>query len=104
MKQSIVTGRFACNYKSENERLCNCNEVKNEVLVCFIVIIIVIFEKFSIFKSLCMSQRLLVLQRILSFFSYYYCYYYSSPRQNLVRTSPPTLLKKQFCHLAHIFI
>ena len=68
MKQSIETGRFACNYKSENERLCNCNEVRNEVLVCFIVTIIVIFEKLSIFKSLCMSQRLLVLQRILSFF------------------------------------
>ena len=29
-----------------------------------------------IIKSLCMSQRLLVLQRILSFFSYYYYYYY----------------------------
>ena len=34
----------------------------------------------AIFKSLCLSQRLLVLQRILSFFSsssyYYYCYKY----------------------------
>ena len=30
----------------------------------------------TVIKSLCMSQRLLVLQRILSFFSYYYYYYY----------------------------
>ena len=39
-----------------------------------------------------MSQRLLVLQKILNFFSYYYSYSYSSSssRQNLVRTSPPS--------------
>ena len=58
-------------------------------------------------KSLCMSQRLLVLQKILNFFSYYYYYYSyssSSSRQNLVRTSPPTVLMLQICHLAHIFI
>ena len=58
-------------------------------------------------KSLCMSQRLLVLQKILIFFSYYYYYYSyssSSSRQNLVRTSPPTVLMIQICHLAHILI
>ena len=30
--------------------------------------------------------------------------FYSSSRQNLVRTSPPTVLMIQICHLAHIFI
>ena len=49
-------------------------------------------------KSLC-KQRLLVLQRILKVFSYYYS---SFSRQNLVRASP-TVLLIQFCHLAHIF-
>ena len=55
-----------------------------------------------IFKSLC-KQRLHVLQKILNFFSYHY-YSSSSSRQNLVRTSPPTVLMIQMCHLAHIFI
>ena len=61
--------------------------------------------KCEIFKSLC-KQRLHVLQKILNFFSYYYYYSYSSSssRQNLVRTSPPTVLMIQICHLAHIFI
>ena len=34
----IETGRYACNYISENERLClfcNCNEVENEVHFLF---------------------------------------------------------------------
>ena len=56
-----------------------------------------------IFKSLCLSQRLLVLQRILFSSYYYYCYYHSS-RQNLVRTYPRTLFKIRCCHLAHILI
>ena len=54
-----------------------------------------------IIKSLCMSQRLLVLQKILNFSSYYY---YSSSRQNLVRTSPPTVLMIQICYFVHILI
>ena len=53
-----------------------------------------------IIKSLCVSQRLLVLQKIQKKFSSYY----SSSRHNLVRTSPPTVLMIQICHLAHIFI
>ena len=47
----IETGRYACNYISENERLClfcTCNEVENEVHFCFIVIIIAIFANHSI--------------------------------------------------------
>ena len=59
------------------------------------------FSCLVIIKSLC-KQRLHVLQKILKFFSYYY--YSSSSRQNLVRTSPPTVLMIQMCHLAHIFI
>ena len=61
--------------------------------------------KFScLVKSLC-KQRLHVLQKILNFSSSYYYYYSSSSsRQNLVRTSPPTVLMIQICHLVHIFI
>ena len=44
--------------------------------------------------------------RDFSFYKKYYFssyYYYSTSRQNLVRTSPPTVLLIQICHLAHIF-
>ena len=58
----------------------------------------------AIIKSLYLSQRPLVLQRILnsSSSSSSSSFYYS--RQNLVRTSPPKVLMIQICHFAHIFV
>ena len=61
---------------------------------------ILVFRVLSFFKSLC-KQRLIVLPRVLSFFSYYYFHSYSYSRQILCEH---LLLMIQICHLAHIFI